>query len=865
MAVTKFFIGNAQDIADQWKAVPANVKVGDIFRLTINEKNIELEYGKFAVDGDTPEEHLCNAFEDAINETDIPEWTEVEATSTYEYIDGVQTYYVLLVARTKGMPVTITASTTRSFSVTVTTVREGAAISNEVQTVQLAGVPTGGTFTLTFDGQTTGNLAWDISAAALVTALNLLSNIAPGDVTATLAGSGTVADPYIWTVTFTGTYAGVNVPQMTGDGTLLTGITGAQYIAHATPTQGQSGTNEVRKLAYTVTDPTSPSSCQISTGGGLPGGVTIITSAYDAATAQSAIEGVLGIGTVQVTKTETSAIVGYFLIEFIGTLGQQDIVTGDFAAGTPTNGTWTMTTQTEGSATAVDEVQTITIRLAPTGGTWTVTFGGATTAAQVFNESAANLQTDLEALASIGAGNIAVTRAGSGTVTSPYVYTCTFQGALAGTDVAQMTSTSSLTGCAVNVDSTTPITNVNEQKLITINGGPTGGTFTLTLNAETTGPIAYNATAAAVQTEIEGLTTPVPGDVTITGAAGGPYLYEFTGAYAATDIADTALTGSGASLTGSGTHTLTLTHEVTATGKSYFDNVDNWSDGVVPVSTDTIYFANSSISLLYNIDQSAIVLAACHIERSYTGQIGLPDWTGTYYEYRGKSFNITTTILNIGQGIGEGSSFIRINNGTGQVTGTVYATGGSGDLYPCAVLWKGTHASNAWKIFQGSFAAAYFQTETATIATLELGHSGSPDNDVTFIGGAGLTLGTSAKKWGGEATFNSAVPTLWNIGGNVTMVGSGGCATSFLLQEGGCFWKSTGTITSLVVGKGGTFDKRGYTGANTITTLQMHAGAAFYGHINNLTFTNPIQLVQASIEEVTLDLGTNLSLAPVAL
>lgn len=80
----------------------------------------------------------------------------------------------------------------------------------------------------------------------------------------------------------------------------------------------------------------------------------------------------------------------------------------------------------------------------------------------------------------------------------------------------------------------------------------TGGTFTLTFASETTGNIAYNATAAAVQTALEGLATPVPGDVLVTGAAGGPWRVEFAGAYEDTNVGQmtldsTLLTGGSAS------------------------------------------------------------------------------------------------------------------------------------------------------------------------------------------------------------------------------------------------------------------------------------------------------------------------------
>jgi hypothetical protein len=87
--------------------------------------------------------------------------------------------------------------------------------TSEVQTITITGTPTGGTYTLTFDGETTGNIAYNANAAAIEAALEALPNIDPDEVT--VAGSG----PY--TATFV--LALGNVPQMTADGTNLTGGT----------------------------------------------------------------------------------------------------------------------------------------------------------------------------------------------------------------------------------------------------------------------------------------------------------------------------------------------------------------------------------------------------------------------------------------------------------------------------------------------------------------------------------------------------------------------------------------------------------------------------------------------------------------
>ncbi len=89
---------------------------------------------------------------------------------------------------------------------------------------------------------------------------------------------------------------------------------------------------------------------------------------------------------------------------------------------------------------ANDEIQTVTITGAPTGGTFTLSYGGNTTSALAYNATAAAVQTALQALASIGAGNALV----SGSAGGPY--TVRFTSTLGLSNVALMTAVSSLTG-----------------------------------------------------------------------------------------------------------------------------------------------------------------------------------------------------------------------------------------------------------------------------------------------------------------------------------------------------------------------------------------------------------------------------------
>ncbi len=89
----------------------------------------------------------------------------------------------------------------------------------EVQTLSITGVPTGGTFRLAYKGQTTADIAFNATAAAVQSALRLLTRL--GAVTCSggpLPGAAVV-------ITFTGKNAGQDVPLITVASPALTGGT----------------------------------------------------------------------------------------------------------------------------------------------------------------------------------------------------------------------------------------------------------------------------------------------------------------------------------------------------------------------------------------------------------------------------------------------------------------------------------------------------------------------------------------------------------------------------------------------------------------------------------------------------------------
>lgn len=130
-----------------------------------------------------------------------------------------------------GLPLAVpTSGSNAGFAVPL------AARVNEGQTVTITGGPTGGSITLTLDGETTAAIAYNATAATVKTTLENLSNVRVGSVTVT--GGAGPATP--WVVTFDGTqYGGLDVPQMTATSSLTGGT--SPVVAVTTTTAGGSG------------------------------------------------------------------------------------------------------------------------------------------------------------------------------------------------------------------------------------------------------------------------------------------------------------------------------------------------------------------------------------------------------------------------------------------------------------------------------------------------------------------------------------------------------------------------------------------------------------------------------------------------
>jgi hypothetical protein len=115
---------------------------------------------------------------------------------------------------------------------------------NEVQTITINA--TGGTFTITFNGQITTALAWNATAPVVQAALEALSTIGVGNIVVTL-------NALVYTLEFRGTFARTDVAAVTTQVGALTG--GTQTAAVATAVPGAAGAATLAVAAVSAAIP----------------------------------------------------------------------------------------------------------------------------------------------------------------------------------------------------------------------------------------------------------------------------------------------------------------------------------------------------------------------------------------------------------------------------------------------------------------------------------------------------------------------------------------------------------------------------------------------------------------------------------
>jgi trimeric autotransporter adhesin len=268
------------------------------------------------------------------------------------------------------------------------------------------------------------------------------------------------------------------------------------------------------------------------------------------------------------------------------------------------------------------------------------------------------------------------------------------------------------------------------------------------------------------------------------------------------------------------------TNSTASAGPNHWDSAMNWSGGAVPVNSDDVFIENSAVDILYGLAQTAVTLTSLNIPMSYTGKIGNPRRNaGGYEEYRDLYLAIKATTVNIGYGTGAGSGRIKLDQSSAATTLNISGSGSPAESGLESILWKGTESTNVVNIRKGSFGAAVFAGETATIATLRSSYVTNVQGDVQARLGAGVTL-TTVNQSGGTLEINAGFTTLNMLDGQTTI--QAGNVTTISIDGGTCWYNGAGTLTTINIGTSGTLDLSRDLRTIVITNaVNINAGGAF--------------------------------------
>lgn len=435
---------------------------------------------------------------------------------------------------------------------------------NEVQTLTLTSVPKNGFFYLTFNGKQTGPIAANADGAAVQAALESLSTIGAGNISVTGGNGG----PY--TATFQGALAQQNVTSIGNVGGYTVTFQGALSASNQNQLVMTSYTGAINNRQLNdLFNPSNTNSIQTSVaatiqaqlaalptigGAGAGGTITVapvasVSNATDGGTVSTIgfngtvvtqTNGVMGMTSEVQRITVNATGVGNFRITLPGTGTTGNISSLATAAAVQTAleglvgvGNVTVTGNPNGPYTAtfvntlgdvnqmeVNEVQQISMTSFTTGNAQ-FSFNGVLSSITSSFGSAAAIQTALNSIPALN-GNVSVT-GGGGT------YQVTFLNGLSGVNVNLLTV---VQGRTLNLTSPANATTLRLRVSNSL-----GEVFTSEDVISTFGYAnASQVTAANIQTVLQRMPNIGTGNVTVTGAPGGPFSIGISGALGIADV-----------------------------------------------------------------------------------------------------------------------------------------------------------------------------------------------------------------------------------------------------------------------------------------------------------------------------------------
>lgn len=307
---------------------------------------------------------------------------------------------------------------------------------------------------------------------------------------------------------------------------------------------------------------------------------------------------------------------------------------------------------------------------------------------------------------------------------------------------------------------------------------------------------------------------------------------------------------------------ITTAHTTANASPSDVNDAQNWlhvtapAPGVrqLPQNADDVVVANSSVPMLWNLDQLKSVQFNTYTRwQSMTGQVGLPsnnpngytEWRASYFKFLGPQGSVPAggLAMVLGYGSGAGPSLERYDLQSSQYTLTALAAGSPQEDYGIRVL--GVHTANTFTALGGvSIAFAMLPGEVAGLS------SSVVDGGATVGIGQGVawTAGSTMTTYGGAVVLNAAPATVNGTGGTQFTVARDSLTWATMTLQGGCgvTWLAGGTVTTLTMTTGCNFDKSQDARVLTITNSTVDGDSCFINDpLNCVVFTNATTVKQS--------------------
>ena len=327
-----------------------------------------------------------------------------------------------------------------------------------------------------------------------------------------------------------------------------------------------------------------------------------------------------------------------------------------------------------------------------------------------------------------------------------------------------------------------------EVQFVTIENGPTSGNWKLSYNNVETANIAFNATAATVQSALSAIGVAT----TVFGGAGGPYIIRWT--TAGTRLMLVGVPGTLA-LTNAPTFDVVTTQA--GTGPNFFNNAENWSLGHIPATDETIVFSDGTTDCTYGLT-CAVKLAAIDIYRSWTGQLGLPETRAdgsietlpNWLEINHSDSTLLPIRIGLGE-VGEGPTVCRIAVSQRPFDATVFYSQSGLRTKPIAL--KGTHVESRAVCVGGDIGFGIRPEDVVQLRQLQMVPDGQGDTLVVSTGSACTIDRFSMTQ--GTASLSNPPRSVSGLGGTVIVYGTGD-TRSMDLSGTSVRWLATGVFAN---------------------------------------------------------------------